>query len=195
MPKISTFMAGLLITAALLADAIQALIDLLDLTGVGIIVDLIVNNGVNIVAVLAFYLWLKMLNVSFVDPKRALRFFGTWPIESIPIIGALPVWTGGIILTILSVWAEERIQAATGLNVALNSRLAAGSKKISGPGEAARYQGGGIRDLSKSVRDYREFKDKYRELIASGLTHEALRLDALDEQEKGRGIRNQNRIE
>ncbi len=164
MSKISMIMAVLLVTVSLVFDGIQFLVDWLDLTGVGIIVDIIVNNAINIITVLTFYIWLKMLNVSFVDPKRALRFFGAYGVKLLPLVNALPAVTTGIVLTIASVWAEERMQIMRGLNTALNARLAAGSQKIPGRGgvgpNATRTTGGSVDDISKSIRDYREFKNR-----------------------------------
>lgn len=165
MAKISMFMAVLLVTASLLADSTQALTDLLHLIpGVGNALAAIASWLVDIVSIFSFYIWLKLLNVSFVDPKRAIRFFGVVGCEWIPGVDVLPLWTTGIVLTIASVWAEERIQTLTGVNMALNSRLAAGSKKIPGRGgvgpNTVRTPGGSMGDISKSMRDYKDFKKK-----------------------------------
>lgn len=121
MPKISNTMAVLLVTVAACFDGGQALSDFLHLIPVlGNILAFVINEGLNLLAIFSFYIWLKMLDVSFVDPKRALRFFGAFLGETIPVIDALPLWTTGIVLTILSVWVEEKTQKMAGLQTALN---------------------------------------------------------------------------
>ncbi len=161
-------MAVLLVTVAILVDVTQSLTDLLHFIPViGNALAVIVSWLLDIASIFSFYIWLKLLNVSFVDPKRAIRFFGFAGCEWLPVVDVLPLWTTGIALTIASVWAEERIQTMTGVNIAINARLAAGSKKIPGGGfgpNAIRTPGGGMGDISKSMKDYAAFKKRRHDM-------------------------------
>jgi hypothetical protein len=130
MPKISFLVAVLLLMVAILADTSEIIIDLLHLIpAIGNAAAVLVNWIASILFAFFFYICFKLLNVSFVDAKRAIRFFGSFFAELIPIVDSLPWWTIGIILTVLSVWVEERMQRSTGLDVALNSKLAMNSKR------------------------------------------------------------------
>ena len=121
-------MAVLLVTVALSVDGVQFVVELLELIPVvGNVAAFIVNESVNLAAVILFYIWLKCLNVSFVNPKRTLGFFGSFFGEMIPLVNALPCWTGGILFTIATLWAEELAQKELGLKLSVGAHVAVGN--------------------------------------------------------------------
>ncbi len=137
--KITTITAVLMLICALGIDVTQALLDLLDLTLVLAIIVHIINWILDIMGGIGFFIWLKSHGVQFVSAKRILSFFGPLCAEFFPIVDALPLWGLGIILTVLSVWAEESIYILTGFEVSINNSLAnMGSKntKRKGSGNA-----------------------------------------------------------
>lgn len=142
-------MAVLLVVVATPVDIIQILSDFLHLIpAVGTILAFVVNEGVNIASIVVFYIWLKILGVSFANPKRAVRFFGAFGLEFIPLSDFLPWCTLGIIFTIASVWGEELLQKMAGLKVAVSAHEAVGNPNpVSNPSEFNRNPKGFANNL------------------------------------------------
>jgi hypothetical protein len=100
--RISKSTSGLMIAVAVLFDVANGLINLVPIAGQ------ILSDFVTIVAYGTFWLWFTILGISMIDPKKALRFFGTGGIEMIPVINALPALTLGVFLTISMVKLEDK---------------------------------------------------------------------------------------
>lgn len=96
--KISTVVGLLMIIVALLVDGVSFLL------GIFVILEPI-NWIVWICAVLGFYVWLKMVGMSWNDAKgkRTLMMFGgATGIEFIPYVNMLPAWTAFVIWAIVN---------------------------------------------------------------------------------------------
>lgn len=106
--KISSIVGFLMIIVALIVDGISFVLDIFVITTP-------INWIVWIYAVLGFYVWLKMLGMSWNDAKgkRALMMFGgATGIEFIPILGALPAWTAFVIGTIINDRIEGTLKSS-----------------------------------------------------------------------------------
>ena len=98
--RISIVTGGLMIACAAVIDFLQFLLDLIPFAG------WILGWVVSIIAILVFGVWLSHEEVSMMDPKRALRFLGAMLGESIPIVNAVPLWTGVITYTVIQEWGS-----------------------------------------------------------------------------------------
>ena len=103
--RIGDMQSMLMISVAVVADGVQILLWLL--FGVG----LIANRFVTIFMFMTFAFWFVLNGVSFLtgsmSTQKMVRFFGASFGEVIPVIGALPLWTLGIWLTLRSVKKED----------------------------------------------------------------------------------------
>jgi hypothetical protein len=61
-------------------------------------------------AFLTFYVWFKQYGISFATPKRAMTIGGTFIIEMIPFLAALPTWTLAVTLIILDSRAKKIVE-------------------------------------------------------------------------------------
>lgn len=161
MTKITGIMAAMLITVAVIFDGVQFVAEWLNVIPIlGTIAAQVITKGIDIVAILGFYIWLKSLNVSFADPKRAIRFFGAFLGELIPILDALPFWTIGIFFTVASVWAEEWAQKSLGLKLTINAHLAVGNPNpVAQPKEFAGNPKGFANNLNKLDANSGSFRE------------------------------------
>ncbi|MEQ1561335.1 MAG: hypothetical protein ABL899_01270 [Nitrospira sp.] len=100
--EIGDIQSIMLISTAVFFDICQALADFIPFAG------WIAGVFVNIFAFLTFYVWLKMLGMSFVNPKRAGIMGGGFLIEMIPIVNALPAWTFAVV-TLIGTTKAKRI--------------------------------------------------------------------------------------
>jgi len=89
--KISYTAAFCLVGVAIIIDLMQFLIGIIPIVGQ------IIGVLITFIATFSFWLWFKLLGVSF-DRKQSLRFLGGSIIEFIPILGMLPAWTLVVIL-------------------------------------------------------------------------------------------------
>src|SRR5262245_104197 len=112
-PKIkgitATFMAG----TAICYDVFQFLLNLIPVFGN------LFSIGVGLFAWLTFYVWFKGLGVDFAKPKRAIGLWGAGISEMIPILNALPAWTGAVIYIIGTTKLEEK----TGINLSTVGKI------------------------------------------------------------------------
>ena len=92
---------GAMIATALLFDGINAAVNLIPFLGQ------VLSVLVSIIAYMLFAFWFLMRGVGFVNPKRAVSFFGSSTIELIPILNVLPGVTLGVVLTIYMVKLED----------------------------------------------------------------------------------------
>lgn len=105
--KISASQGMLMIIAALIADGLGALLAFFVITEP-------LNWLVWLYAVIGFYIWLKMLGISWMDAKgkRAMMIFGgATGIEFLPFVSALPAWTAFIVGAIINDRIEEAISS------------------------------------------------------------------------------------
>ena len=104
--KISVITGGLMIGVAIFYDLLQVGVNLLH--GIPIFGNITALFGgflITIWAWLTFYLWFKLLGVSFLNPKR----FGIMSICGIAdtVVSALPAWVAAVALIIATTRAEE----------------------------------------------------------------------------------------
>ncbi len=108
--KISTMQAMFMLLTA-------AIVDLIDGGLAFFVITEPLNWIVWLYAVLGFYIWLKLLGISWMDAKgkRTLMFFGgATGIEFIPYLNALPAWTAFVIGAIINDRLEEAVSAIPG---------------------------------------------------------------------------------
>lgn len=92
-----------LILVALLFDGIQVFLTL-------IIIGAVLNWIVSLFAMMTFYVWLKLLGVSYWEgngTRKLLSFMGAGFIEMVPIFNAIPAWTLFAILIIIFEYIEQ----------------------------------------------------------------------------------------
>ena len=98
-------------TTAILMVAVAAFYELVDfgLTFIPIIGDPIGTFLLGAVTDLHFFIWFKIKGVSYTKkPSRAILFFASAFGDLLPVIQEFA--TIGLLCTILSVWAEEKIE-------------------------------------------------------------------------------------
>ncbi|MFZ3020025.1 MAG: hypothetical protein WA051_00700 [Minisyncoccia bacterium] len=93
--KISKTTSVFLVSTALFFDFLQLILQPIAFLGQALAM------GVDIFAFLTFGLWFLLIGVSFVRPSRLIGIVGTFLIELIPILDALPAWTFYIFIMII----------------------------------------------------------------------------------------------
>ncbi len=101
----------LMLSTFLLFDLTQAV---LNLTFVGVVLVPIVD----IVAILTMYVWFRGKGVNLASPKRLKRMLVGALIDVVPVLDALPVWTGTVISIMGTLEAKPQKQVPV-----VNSRL------------------------------------------------------------------------
>lgn len=105
--RVGIVQSALMFGIAIVFDAVNIILFLL--FGVGIVA----NRFIAISAFMTFFLWFALSGVTFLTGKMSIqktfRFFGPAFGEIIPIVGAFPLWTLGIWLTLKSVKKEDEI--------------------------------------------------------------------------------------
>lgn len=105
--KISKITFACMIATALFFDAIQFGADLMHFIPViGNILAIVISSGVSIFAWLTFFLWFRLAGTKF-DSKIVATTVGTFFIELIPILNALPAWTLSIVVIFLFFQTKE----------------------------------------------------------------------------------------
>ena len=66
---------------------------------------------VSIFAFLTFFVWFKLYGMKFMTPKRLATMGGAFIIEIVPILAALPAWTGAVVVLILDYKAKKILGA------------------------------------------------------------------------------------
>ena len=101
--KIDNITATLMIGTAVLFDGFQAFLTLL-------LIGPFVNWLISIFAWLTFFLWFMLKGVHFTkNLNKLFTFMGGSLMEIIPVVDALPAWTATIIITILMIKAEDKL--------------------------------------------------------------------------------------
>ncbi len=93
--KISKLSSFLLLGTALFFDFLQAIVQPIQILGQ------VLAMGVDIFAFLTFIVWFLIIGVSFISPGRLVSIVGTFLVELVPVLDALPVWTFYILIMIL----------------------------------------------------------------------------------------------
>jgi hypothetical protein len=100
--RIKVWMATCLVIVALFVDLIQVLLT-------SVVIGVVLSPIISIAANFLFWIWFKLLDVSFVgNPKNFATFGGAASLEEIPGVDVLPWFTIGIILLIIFTRAEDK---------------------------------------------------------------------------------------
>lgn len=102
--RIGNISAGLMISVALIFDAIQTILTFI---GIGIIV----GPFISLWSFLTFFTWFKIKGVTFIDRaggKKVAAWAGTFLLEAIPGLNSLPGITIATIATIIFTRIEDR---------------------------------------------------------------------------------------
>lgn len=97
---------GLMIVAALLFDAVQAIINLLPIAGQ------ILSGFVSFFAFMTFWLWFRLNGLKFTSAKRVSYMGGGFILELIPILNMLPAWTLAVFLLCADFKIKQKTQGA-----------------------------------------------------------------------------------
>ncbi len=99
-PQISTVAAYALVAVSIFFDLIELLFDFIPVVG------WIANIFVDIFAGLTFYLWFKILGISFIRGRRIMSFASGFILGAIPFTSWF-AWTVDVLLIIADVRGEE----------------------------------------------------------------------------------------
>ena len=103
--RVGAAQSALMIGIAVVVDVVNIILVLV--VGIG----LVANRFIAIFVFMAFAFWFALNGVSFLTGRMSMqkmfRFFGPAFGEMIPVIGALPLWSLGIWLTLRSVKKED----------------------------------------------------------------------------------------
>ena len=80
----------LMLSVAIFFDIIFGLIQIIP--GVGSVAASVFN----VIPLMLFFIWYRLLGVDFANPKKSISFFGASIIEIIPGVNILPAWTAEI---------------------------------------------------------------------------------------------------
>lgn len=85
--KISKIDFAKMLVVAIFFDATLALIQLIPVAGS------VMSMVFGVIPLMIFFIWYRLLGISFSNPKKGISFFGASLIELIPIVNILPTWT------------------------------------------------------------------------------------------------------
>jgi hypothetical protein len=91
-PQISKKDFIYMLVVAIFFDLVLALIQLIPIAGS------VAASVFNVIPLMGFFIWYKLLGLNFANPKKAFTFFGCSFIEFIPPINILPAWTASIVI-------------------------------------------------------------------------------------------------
>jgi hypothetical protein len=117
--RIKIPMAILMVGVALIFDAIQfVLLYFNALLGAGTVIDFVVSSVVTFWASAIFWVWFKWKGVNYFDKnaaKKMLIMFGSFIVELVPLLDAIPAITAGVIALIIQTRIEDtqKTQAST----------------------------------------------------------------------------------
>ena len=100
--RLSEATKALMVAVAIFFDGLQLLIQIIPVVGQ------ILSILISIFASLTFYLWFKINNINFVNPKRAGYLAGGFLIELTPLLNILPAWTLAVVLLIRNSNAKKK---------------------------------------------------------------------------------------
>ncbi len=98
-----------MLAVAIFFDVILALIQLIPIAGS------VASAVFNVVPFMIFFIWYKLLGISFANPKKSISFFGVGVIEFIPIINILPTWTLEIVYMYVLQKKDVILEKAAGI--------------------------------------------------------------------------------
>lgn len=102
-----------LIFAAVLADSLQALIDLLAFIPLaGVVIAFLLGIFVDICIIFLFAIWFSHLHVPLMN-RYPLEFLATLVLENVPIVNTAPVWTWFVVKTIAQERLRERLESGS----------------------------------------------------------------------------------
>jgi len=80
--------------------AIAMCFDLLELILAVFLVGAVLNRIITLIEYSIYILWFMFNKIKFTKPKNLSRLGGTFFIEMIPVLGALPMFSVGVLMTI-----------------------------------------------------------------------------------------------
>jgi hypothetical protein len=99
--KLSTGISALLIGVAITFDFAQFLIGFIPVLGQ------IIGWFISATAGFTFWLWFRLLGISFSRKKRGVTLAVGGVVEMIPFLNMLPVWTSAVVRIIISTKTES----------------------------------------------------------------------------------------
>ncbi len=100
--RIPLWMAGCLVAVAVLIDLIQAITT-------AFAIGAFLSPLISVAASMLYWIWYKMLGISFVgNPKQLATFTTECFLEIVPVADALPMWSIGTIITIIITRSEDK---------------------------------------------------------------------------------------
>lgn len=153
-PRITKVTFFLMLSCAILFDLAMGLIQLIPVAGS------VIATVFNVVPLLGFFIWYKILGISFANPKRSLSFFGASLIEFIPVLNALPTWTAEVIYMYTLENADKILAVAGSVtgNAAAVSSVAGNALKFVPKAQGASQA------LQKTSQSLRTVQNKTEEL-------------------------------
>lgn len=86
---------------------IAAIFDLVEFVLAVLAIGLILNRIITIIEYFIYILWFSVNKISFTSPKTLKKLGGSFIAEIIPFLGALPMFTVGVYMTIKSSREED----------------------------------------------------------------------------------------
>lgn len=74
--------------------------DILELILAVFLIGAVLNRFITLLEYFLYLMWFMFSKVQFTKPKNLSRMGGTFLIEMIPVLGALPMFTVGVLMTI-----------------------------------------------------------------------------------------------
>jgi len=90
---IPKYMMAFMVIVALGIDGLQALCTVT-------VVGIIATYGLDVLALVVFFIWFKLYGISFTSPKQLLTVLGGSVVELVPVLSVFPAWTGMVALLI-----------------------------------------------------------------------------------------------
>jgi hypothetical protein len=104
--RIKTWVAACMIIVALFVDTVQLLLTIL-------LIGVVMGPIISAVAYLAFWIWFKILGVSFMGSPKKFGTMGATVVGEL-FLSFLPVFTAGITTVIVMTKAEDKMSPSFG---------------------------------------------------------------------------------
>lgn len=151
-PKVSKKDFILMLVVAIFFDVTLAGIQLIPFAGS------VAASVFSVIPFMSFFIWYKILDIDFVNPKKAFTFFGCSFIEFIPGLNAFPAWTLSIIIMYILQKKDVILAKAAGVvggvagasAVAGKVATAVGAKEV---GKSLKETSGKLKEKSEEYKN------------------------------------------